>query len=646
MSSIASSNTEDPLNESQIVARFLKYLFHGRADDAISLLESMPDLVRSSTGTSLLRAACLSASDSALYYQRLYNLWKNAEHPALKPNLTQRKAVLLSDLTLDHMVEPLEVLCAARGAPISLTVSAFDSVEQEILNPESFIYREGFDIVVITLSNDWLDRYLGDASIISRERLEQTRSMLGKLLEALASTDIGQILITNWAQTAYPPPAGLLTTERGIGRRLAGLHMNTWLNEQARHRLNVVDVDTAIHLAGGLTAVGQRSYWLARMPFEARGMLAVAREIATAVSSCVGQGHRALVTDWDNTIWGGELAELGAFDVVCGHDSGEANAYRFLQVQFRRLAERGVLLAGVTRNDPSVVELIDANPEFPLDTSCFAAIHASYEPKSRAITAIADDLGFGSEYMLYVDDSLFELGEVLLSHPYIDILPAGPEPERTLLRFVRERHFNDLAVSDDDLERKDAAQTLKRQRASARKHDSHEDFLDSIDIRIHVSSYGEKNKRRVLQLLHKTNQFNLTTRRHTEAQVEALVDRGARLWSFYYEDSFGPQGIIAAVIIVPDGEDHVIDSWVMSCRVLNRTVEQAIFSWIDQNLDYSCLLGEYIPTAKNALVANLYQSLGFEPCHELTSEERNLWHLQHGRAVIPLKHHVKRFIED
>lgn len=646
MSSIVSSSIENPRNESQIVGKFLNDLYLGDAEQAIALLESMPDFVRSRTGSALLRVASLKASDSTLYYQRLFNLWKNAAYPELKPNVTQRKVLLLSDLTMDHAVEPSQILCAARGAPVSVTLSAFDSVEQEILNPDSFIYQDDFGIVVMTLSNDWLDRYFGDGSLVPRARLEQTQSMLAKLLETLISANFGQILVTNWAQPAYPIPGGLLTNEYGVGRRLASLYMNTWLNEQTRHRLNVVDIDTAIHLAGGLDAVGQRSYWLARMPFEASGTLAVARELATAIASCVGQSHRALVTDWDNTLWGGEIAELGPFEVTCGYDSGEANAYRVLQTQFRGISERGVLLAGVTRNDPSVVQLIDENPEIPLDTSSFATIRASYQPKSHSISEVASDLGFGTEYMLYVDDSLFELGEVLLSHPYIDILHAGPEPDQTLSHFVRDRYFNDVEISDEDLARKDAAQSLKRQRDSAGKLGSYEEFLDSINICMHVAPYGDLNKRRVLQMLHKTNQFNLTTRRHTEAQVAALIERGAQAWSFAYEDSFGPQGIIAAVIIVPDGEEHVFDSWVMSCRVLSRTVEQAIFCWIEQNLVYSRLRGEYCPTAKNALVANLYPALGFEPCDEQSSHDCTVWTLTRDHAKKRPEHHIKQIIVD
>jgi FkbH-like protein len=646
MNSVAVSNSEGPSNEIQIVGKFLGELFQGDVDQAIALLELMPEFVHSSTGSALLRVASLKASDSALYYQRLFNLWKNAGYPDLKPNVTQRKVLLLSDLTMDHVLEPFQISCAARGVPVSLALSAFDSVEQEILNPDSFIYQKDFDIVIVTLSNDWLDRYLGDTSIVPRARLEQTQSMLAKLFENLLSANFGQVLVTNWAQPAYPTPGGLLSNESGFGRRLAGLYMNTWLNENARRRLNIVDTDTAIHLAGGLEAVGQRSYWLARMPFEASGTLAVARELASAVASCLGQSHRALITDWDNTIWGGEIAELGSFDVICGYDSAEANAYRVLQIQFRGIAERGVLLGAVTRNDPSVASLIDENPEIPLDTSSFATIRAAYQPKSRSISEVAEDLGFGPEYMLYVDDSLYELSEVLLSHPYIDILHAGPEPDQTLSRFVRDRYFNDVAVSDEDLARKDAAKSLKRQREAAGTFATHEKFLESINISIHIAPYGNPNRRRILQMLYKTNQFNLTTRRHTEAEIAELLEQGAEIWSFAYEDSFGPQGIIAAVIIVPDGKDHVIDSWVMSCRVLNRTVEQAMFCWIEQNLDYSRLVGEYRPSAKNSLVAELYPSLGFEPCEERTSADSAIWHFSRGQTTERPDHYIKQFILD
>jgi len=631
------------IDRSKLVGQFLHSFYSGRPDEALRLLETSPAVMRSEQGSALIRIATQNESDSALYYQRVFNLWQNAGFANLKPNPHDCKVLVLSDLTMDHMVDPFRLFCASRGLSVSTVLSAFDSVEQEVLNSESSVYRENFDVVVIMLSNDWLDRHFGETGLVSREKLEQTQALVLKLLNSLETGTSARLLITNWCPPAYPGPGGLFRSDEQMGRGIAGVQMNTWLTERSSDRVSVVDVDTAVHLAGGQSAVGQQCYWLARMPYETKGTLAVAREIACAISSCFGRSHRALVTDWDNTLWGGEIAELGPFEVVCGFDSGEANAYRALQNQILGFAQRGVLLAGVTRNPASVVAQLDENSDIPLSSASFSTIKASYEPKSVSISEVSRDLGFAPEFMLYVDDSLFEIGEVLLNHPYIDVVHAGPQPEQTLLRFVRNRFFNDVSLTDDDFARKQAAQSLKRQRESVSSYASHDEFLASIQIVLHVSEYDERNKRRVIQLIHKTNQFNLTTKRHTEASLSLLLDDGAKVWVFSYDDAFGPQGIIAVIIIVPEHGRHRIDTWVMSCRVLNRTVEQAMFCWVEKNLDYSNLVGMYWPTAKNDLVRGLYQQLGFKPCETVAETEFTQWSWTKNEQVIRPAHHVSQF---
>ena len=318
--------------------------------------------------------------------------------------------------------------------------------------------------------------------------------------------------------------------------------MNAWLTNLSGTRVGIIDLETAIYLAGGNSAIGGRSYFLAKMPYEPEGALCVAREIATAIASCCGRGHRVLATDWDNTLWGGELAELGPFDLVCGHETGDATAYRLVQKFIVGLRSCGVMLAAVSRNHPSAVAEIDQNPDLVVGSAVFSSIQITHQPKSDSIAQVCEDLGVGPEYVVFLDDNLFELAEVLTHHHHLDVIRAGPEPDITLSRLSRNRVFNECALTEADTTRHQAAQALKTQRQLRRGFSSNREFLDSVNIVLRVSPYDDSTRKRVLQLIQKSNQFNLTTRRHNEADLEHMLDGGALIYAFSYQDSFWPTG--------------------------------------------------------------------------------------------------------
>lgn len=192
-----------------------------------------------------------------------------------------------------------------------------------------------------------------------------------------------------------------------------------------------------------------------------------------------------------------------------------------------------------------------------------------------------------------------------------------------------------MALSDADLLRTEAAHSLKLQREARDDFTSIEDFLQEIDITLEVHPLSEPNLARVVQMFQKSNQFNLTTRRHGETELKQLQSQSGRIGVFSYTDKFGTQGIISVITLVESDEVVEIESWLMSCRVLNRTVEEAVFCWATQIADHRPLVGEYIPTEKNKLVKDLYPRLGFEHLDtvESTGTERWRYNPSQGRQL-------------
>jgi FkbH-like protein len=584
----------------------------------------------------LLRLAIHRPGQPFLYYLKLANLWKRFGRPMLKPNPTRRKLLLLTDTTADNLPPLLKLFAAAFGVDLEVEVPPFDSVEQVALSAAGS--GEAPDLVVLSLSEHWLARYLGPGPLVGRAALAQAQDVLDRVLHGLTARGPAHLLVTTFTPGAYPAPSGMIAVGDMFGRNQAVARLNLWLADRQDGRTHVIDLADALFGAGGRTALGRVSYLRSKMAFEPAGTVAAAREIAAAVVQLAGKSHRALVTDWDNTLWGGEVAEAGSHGIVCGRDTPDGIGYVMVQEYLRGLAATGVLLAGVSRNHPAVGAVFAENRDLVLREADFASVRVGFGPKSAAIGEVAGELGFGPEFLVFVDDSPFELAEAVAAHPHLDVVLAGPDPDATLRVLSESRFFHAVSLSADDLARGAASRTLKEQRALRASFADPESFLREIRIRIDVAGPTPANLPRVVQLFQKSNQFNLTTRRHGEADLRRLQAAGATVGVFSYEDAFGPQGVISAVVLVPDGDAVRVESWLMSCRVLNRTVEQAVFAWVAEQAAGRDVIGEYLPTEKNGLVRGLYRSLGFERQACDAGTGREVWRFATGAAQVPKYH--------
>ena len=604
--------------------KFLAELFTGKPSKALSILEDIPfESSIPNEVLTMLRLAIFKPEQSYLSYQKILNIWSKWGQPPLKPSSTKLKILFLSDFTADHFSPMIKLFCAAQGVEAEVILPGFDSIEQTALDPSSSMYECEPDIISLIFSEYWLQKYIGNSSLVEQSDLESAQNTLSNLVAAIKSNCSANILIGNLPGRAFTLPSGTVSLDKMMGWNLAVNKFNHWLGNIAGDRLHIIDIAEAIFASGGRKVMGNTNYFRARMAFEMPGTLSVAREISSAICHLSGKTHRALVTDFDNTIWGGEVAELGSFGVECSHESPEALGFLMTQEYMKNLRPLGILLAGVSRNDPEIKKIFTENKELALNLKDFASIQLGWLPKSEYISQVSNDLGFGSDLMVYLDDSLFEIAQVLSVHPYMDAVIAGPDSQSTITRLANYRFFNAVSLSSDDLERGSRALKLKEQREFKTAFSKIEDFLKAIKIRLSFSKLNSENLNRVVQLLQKTNQFNLTTHRHKEEDLKNLQRSGAEIYSVSYEDKFGSQGIISVFILLSKGDSIHIESWLMSCRVLNRTVEEAVFAFILKKAAGKQVRGEYIPTDKNKLVRLLYKTLGFQKITEISDDNIN-----------------------
>ncbi len=578
-----------------------------RSDEAaiISLLAEAPS--DGPAFAAMVRAASYHGSLTPFYYRKLLNAWSSRGRPALKPSVRTISIELLSDGTIDGLKPYLELFCGAYGLEALITVAPYDSVEHI-----AFVSNQpsDSDVTIVLLSDFWLARHIG-AATTSRQNIAEAKKVLGEIADGLAAKRSSHILFGNFGPGSWPNVGSAVSFGDNIGHGAAVADVNLFLSSKAAEWLHILDVALAVHLAGGANSTARIGYLRTHAPYDERGHVQIAREAASGIAHLFGRSHRALLTDWDNTLWGGEVGELGVHQIVCGQDSPDALGYYLLQSYLAGLNACGVILAAISRNDPAIARVLDENTDLALRRSNFASLALSWGDKSHSVTQIAGELNFTTDLMLYIDDNPVDLAQVMTHHPDIDIVLAGPTPDYSLNRLCSARYFNALNLTKEDTTRAQLASAMVDQGREMRKASDPTAFLRSLGMRLTVDTVTAENRSRVLQLLQKTNQFNVTTRRHGEQELQAFLSGGAIVGVFSYSDKFGPQGIIGLMIAVEFEVSVSVDTWLMSCRVLNRGVEKAMFDWLRRKSSRPLITGEYIATAKNALVSELFDRMGF-----------------------------------
>ncbi len=594
------------LTDVQPVIDVLASIKDGKDDAIIQTLKSAPAGRSAELVATLFRLAIFHVSNSPLYYRKVWNLWQKAGKPSLKPTAMPISIEVLADGTIDSVKPYVELFLAAYGVTAEIAVAPYDTVEFEAFVGSA----KDVDVSLVILSERWLLKSVSSfpASIDDVKAAKQT---LRRLAASLAEKRSGIVAFTNFYSGAWPAPASTASIEGRLPWSNVIAEMNSALHDLSGSTISVIDLQQALHLAGGSVAAGALSMIRMRSPLEEAGFVALSREAATCIAHQVGKSHRALLTDWDNTLWGGEIGETGSDGIELGPETPDGFGYQLVQSWIRDVNSLGVALAAVSRNEPKVAAVLEENRHMQLRRDNFAALELSWGNKSDAVGRLKDQLNFGTDFMLYIDDNHVDLAEVISQFPYIDVVLAGPDPDQSLHRLSGGRFFNSYRLTSGDLSRGEQMKTLRDQREASAVSSSKEEFLASLEIRITVEDVNDNNRERVLQLLQKTNQFNLTTRRHQRDDLERMEREGAKFGVFDYEDRFGSQGIIGFMIVSPAGEGSDIDTWLISCRVLNRGVEGFMLDWAKKAATSGTLAGSYIPTEKNALVSGLYRDMGF-----------------------------------
>jgi FkbH-like protein len=357
--------------------------------------------------------------------------------------------------------------------------------------------------------------------------------------------------------------------------------------------------------------------FMARQPLSAKGQVAVALFMARCLRRLIVPGRKALAVDLDNTLWGGVVGEDGIAGLKLGHEF-PGNVHLRIQRELVELRNRGVLLALLSKNNEADVrDAFNSLPDMLLKWDDFAVRKINWNHKHENLRDAARELGLGLDSFVFMDDSDYEREQMRQFLPEVLILNESSDPLHTLRSLWETDSFDSLAVTEEDrLRHRDY--TVRAARDVEAHQDDLETFLQSLEMEATIEDVGPANIDRALAMIGKTNQFNLTTRRHSRVQLQAMLEApGSIGLVLRLRDKFGDQGIVALLLAIPAGDNATlaIDSFLVSCRALGRGVEDALWAAMVKRANRQNvrkLEAEYLATAKNGIVASLYDRLGLQ----------------------------------
>ncbi len=531
-----------------------------------------------------------------------------------RPPLRHSARIAVMGSSTTRLIAPvLELFCYRDGIEPVLYEAEYGQFRQNIIDSRSELSRFRPDIVI--LATHYRDAHL-EGHAPDAAGLESYMASLKELWN-LCTSRFNCHVIQHNCDLPLDTPHGILGYQLPGGCDLLLRRLNVELVLQKSPAVSILDLDLIASEFGKDRWFDPRSWVLAKQHPAPDAIPLLVEHYMAHIRSLLGLGKKCLVLDLDNTLWGGVVAEDGVANLILGEGNPAGEAYLELQRYCRGLKERGVILAVSSKNNPADAQLAFEHPEMLLQLADFAVFRANWEPKPQNLRAIACALNIGLDSMVFMDDSRLERAMVREELPEVAVLELPEDPSYFVRALRQTLYFEQLTFSAEDQLRAHSYQHNAQRMAHAASAASMDEFLASLEMVAEMASFDDLNLPRIAQLINKTNQFNLTTRRYMAKQVRAFMTSPQYLTlRVRLRDRYGDYGLISALIGKVDGDVLEIDTWVMSCRALGRGVEAAAFSQLArlaQERGLRGIRGVFIPSPRNSMVKDLYAQLEFRP---------------------------------
>ncbi|MDB5256725.1 MAG: hypothetical protein JWM14_1420 [Chitinophagaceae bacterium] len=558
---------------------------------------------------------------------------------ALKKNLKKDfsgfpevKICVLGDAPTQLLVQALRGFGYNQKISYTILEADFDQIDRQLMDPASDVYAFNPDFIIVYNAQQKLQQKFYKKKRTEKESFASDFiNHLEELFSSVNSNTSCRIIYLNFAESldgvygnyANNIDFSFLYQIRKINLELMNMAIKTG-------NLSICDISLLSSFLGKQVVFSPSLYINSNLTFSLDFLPVVVKNISDIILSAKGKFNKCIILDLDNTLWGGIIGDDGIENIQIG-DLGIGKAFTELQYWVMQLKERGIIVCVCSKNNEEIArEPFEKHPDMVLRMEDISVFMANWETKADNIRAIQAILNIGFDSMVFLDDNPFEREFVKKEIPEITVPDLPEDPAEYLLYLQSLNLFEISALSAEDEKRTQQYQEDAKRTVIKKSFANEEEFLSSLEMISEVSAFNKFSTPRVAQLTQRSNQFNLRTIRYSESEVASLSqDPNAITLSYNLQDKYGQYGLISVVVLKKKTDRIVaIDTWLMSCRVLKRGMEKFVLNTIvaaAQKGGFEWIEGEYIPTAKNDMVADHYKSLGFE-----AMEKENHWQLNVG----------------
>lgn len=522
------------------------------------------------------------------------------------------KIAIISNIVVTQLKEILEFSLRVEGINAEVLVGDYDAIVQD-----SVRFSELDAILVFWEAGNLVDGFHNTVSILQPEELDalvdRVEGEIDLVLRSLRSTPL--VLMNRFSSMVFDTEILRDGAFKKFCRRL-----NDVLESATSLNKIIVDLDAILAEVGLSNAVDFRQFQSGKALYSIEFFKAYAEAVRPAFMAAAGRSKKVIVLDCDNTLWHGTLGEAGIAGIQMGNDSSRGKPFWEVQTILRGLQREGVLLALCSKNNPSDVDaVLSDHPDMVLKDEDLVAKMVNWQDKATNLRELALDLNLGLDSFVFLDDSAFELGLIQKELPQVRCI-AVPQRNSEYPALVRTlwRDFFSLSKAPEDKHKTIMYRQERQRKKEATKFESIDEYLSSLRMELKIYWDDQISVARASQLTQKTNQFNLTTRRYSEAEIQGMLeDPNYMLAVFSVSDRYGNYGVTGMTIIrrgFPSTGQVFIDSLLMSCRVIGRNIEYVFFDQIVQKLrgeGWAEIRAEFLATKKNSLVERFYDDLGF-----------------------------------
>jgi FkbH-like protein len=539
-----------------------------------------------------------------------------------KVERTPIRISILRNITVDNYIPYLKYVLYKDGFEPSIYLSDYDSILQETLNENSNLYKFKPDVVIIFNYGENIipELYSKFSEYLVHKEEDLKENILAfykSILSNIRNHSDAKIIIGNLERN-MAPVLGIYESQNYNGQARIIDEVNTGLINIVKEISNVFVLDIS-RLAGyyGVEKFYDKKQWyIAKNPYSLVGNKAIILETKKILNAINGKTKKCLVLDCDNTLWGGIIGEAGIENIQI-NNSYPGNIYLDLQQQILNLYSRGIILAINSKNNPEdVMEVLRNHPSMLLKEKHFASIYANWNNKAENLKAIAEELNIGLDSMVFVDDSDFECSFVKEVLPEVSVICLPKDRTQYASIFATSGYFDSFSFSKEDQKRGELYINDISRKKESKKYTDLDSFYRSLDMEITIFPSDKFTIPRVSQLSQRTNQFNLTTKRYSEDEIKNMTfSDDFIVLCLKMNDKFGDLGIVGVCIVKLKTSEALIDTFFMSCRIINRGVETAFLkSALNRIFEkgITSVKASFIKTKKNILVESFYDSMGFD----------------------------------